>query len=66
VGGHENEWKSATDWVEVGEGITRKRQRPRIGDVPRINETHTTVDMNWGGCLLWPGRNPGGVIGLPT
>jgi hypothetical protein len=36
--GHENEWKSATDagtgeWVG---GIFRKKQRPRIGEISKI------------------------------
>jgi hypothetical protein len=49
-----------------------KRQRPGIGEASRISEGVLSCDsQHWGygasgSCLLWPGRNPSGVIGTPT
>jgi UDP-N-acetyl-D-mannosaminuronic acid transferase (WecB/TagA/CpsF family) len=36
IDGHENEYKSATDWGGELEVISRTRQRPRIMKPPRI------------------------------
>lgn len=34
IDGHKNEWKSASDGVKEVKGISRRRQRPGIREVP--------------------------------
>lgn len=64
--------KFAADRAGEGGSVSRKRQRPGIGEHPSNNGGFLRCDTQhwgyetWGGCLLWPGRSPGGAIGRLT